>query len=226
MARVNFEEKWWSDPRRGRLIEKLGSALIADGLMVNLWRVSQDHNGEPFEWTGLFDDKHIQAVASVCLASLEQNRVYVKGAKEHHDWLIKKRKAAAKGGKVASSKLKEIRQAGAKHHSSTTQANERPLALALTLSSSSSSSAEVSDAFYDEKKTAFTQIIDSAYALIGKKPDVELIRKLPLVVVAYKSDPAHFKDDVDGLLNSEIDDERNRGIYLSRAILKKVGARQ
>lgn len=43
MARINIEDTWWNDPRRERLGEKLGNALLTDGVAIKLWRVSQTY---------------------------------------------------------------------------------------------------------------------------------------------------------------------------------------
>lgn len=43
MARINIEECWWSDPRRQKLVRLLkGDARLADGLMIQAWRLAQE----------------------------------------------------------------------------------------------------------------------------------------------------------------------------------------
>ena len=107
MPRINIEDKWWSDPRRGALIAKLGSVHLADGVMVGLWRISQEFNGQPFEWASYYDKDTVDAISSTGLASVEHQLIYVKGSRDHHEWLKAKRDAARKGGKKSA----ELRQA-------------------------------------------------------------------------------------------------------------------
>lgn len=103
MARINIEDKWWSDPRRNRLIEKLGNPKLVDGLMIQLWRYAQNNSGEPFEWKGILEEKEVQALACVGLCSLvNSTHIYIKGSKEAFNWLQKCRVAGKKGGKAGT----------------------------------------------------------------------------------------------------------------------------
>lgn len=43
MARINIEEKWWSDPRRGLLTELLGNRHFTETVVVNCWRLAQEY---------------------------------------------------------------------------------------------------------------------------------------------------------------------------------------
>ena len=106
MARINIEEKWWSDPRRGRLIRLVGPR-VADGLMLEAWRLAQEFNGEPFNGSDYFDKAELEHMSSCGLATLEQGLVYVKGSKQHHSWLLSRREAASRGGKKSA----QLRQA-------------------------------------------------------------------------------------------------------------------
>lgn len=117
MARINVEDIWWSDPRRSKLIAKLGSEYIADGLMISMWRISQDYNGVPFDYRPYFSQQDAVLVASTGLASLEHHLLYVKGSKDKHDWLISRRSAASRGGKKSA----ELRQAPLEQPLSITQ---------------------------------------------------------------------------------------------------------
>lgn len=49
MARINIEEEWWSDPRRQKLTRLLqGDSRLADGLMIQAWRLSQKYDNQQF----------------------------------------------------------------------------------------------------------------------------------------------------------------------------------
>lgn len=101
-GRLNFESHYWTDPRRSRLMGLLGSEALADGSVVKMWLLAQEYWGRgrqliPQEVFGLLEasDKLLEAK----LAEVQQNGVYVKGAREHFDWLHLRREAARKGGK-------------------------------------------------------------------------------------------------------------------------------
>jgi uncharacterized phage protein (TIGR02220 family) len=112
MPRINIEEKWWSDPRRTRLVIKLG--LEADSAMLNAIRVSQEHNGEPFDASNLLEPKWIQALLEVGLANGQPTLLYICGSKDHHNWLMAKRESGKRGG----IKSAQLRQASLEHPSS------------------------------------------------------------------------------------------------------------
>lgn len=112
MPRINIEEKWWSDPRRGRLAEKLGRR-VADGLMLEAWRISQEFNGNTFSWKIYFDEVEVQAMLSVGLAELHGENLYIKGSKEHHDWIKEQRRRASLGGQATKRKNNSLQEAPA-----------------------------------------------------------------------------------------------------------------
>ena len=142
MPRINIEEKWWSDPRRGRLADKLGRRY-ADGLMMEAWRLSQEFNGESFEWKPYFEKHEVEALASVCLADAQDELIYIKGSKEHHDWITKKRQSAMKGGMANKRRINNLPEANA----SECLADAKP-------SSSSSSSSSCSKKKYSVRESA------------------------------------------------------------------------
>jgi len=159
MARINIEDKWWSDPRRNRLIDKLGNSKLVDGLMVQLWRYSQNHNGEPFEWKGILEENEAQALACVGLCLLAENgTIYVKGSSEAHEWLNKRRESGRKGGQNGTGERKNRYLAQAKRKQ--TQA-----------SSSSSSSSSIS---YSNSSSNNCEIKNSA----PEKSDVSIVGKV------------------------------------------------
>lgn len=111
MPRINIEEKWWSDPRRSMLIIKLG--LEADAAMLNAIKLSQDFNGELFDPSGVLPDHWVDALLSVGLATANQTLdgrlIYIKGSKEHHEWI----KSQRERGKLGGNKSAKLRQATA-----------------------------------------------------------------------------------------------------------------
>lgn len=43
MARINIEEKWWSDPRRSKLSQLLGNQYFTETVVVHCWRLAQEY---------------------------------------------------------------------------------------------------------------------------------------------------------------------------------------
>lgn len=133
MPRININEKWWSDPRRGRLSDKMGRRS-ADGLMVEAWRLSQEFNGEFFNWKDYFDQAEVEHMSSCGLATLEQGLIYIKGSKECHEWLVERRRS----GRIGGTKSAQLRQAQVEQPSTTAQANVKQTQPSSSSSSSSS----------------------------------------------------------------------------------------
>lgn len=132
MARINIEECWWSDARRNKLIELLkGNSRLADGLMLQAWKLAQNHCTSEggliplsqflclTEAEVLFEcdlavlvqantkqtpskAKQIIATAKEDAATLHSCQAYVRGSEEHHKWLSARRKAGASGGKKSA----------------------------------------------------------------------------------------------------------------------------
>lgn len=104
MARVNVDECWWSDPRRSKLIE-LAGRRVADGLMLEYWRVGQDHASRgqlaPMHF---FDDDELTMVERCGLAIRYPEGVYVRGSNERCTFL--------KAQKEKGRKSAEARAAG------------------------------------------------------------------------------------------------------------------
>lgn len=109
MARLNIEQKWWSDPRRTKLIERVGSSALADGLALNLWRMSQENSGKPFQNQWLFSDEHLDALNYARLATLKDGLIHVAGAAEHHAWILKRRESASAGGRARAENIKKAK---------------------------------------------------------------------------------------------------------------------
>jgi hypothetical protein len=107
MPRINIEEKWWSDWRRFKLNEKLGLGT-GDGAWFYAVRVAQEKQGDAFDATELFPMEWIQAFLSVGLATGQPTLLYIKGSKEHHEWLVRNRQNASKGGKASHNKINQL----------------------------------------------------------------------------------------------------------------------
>lgn len=103
MARINIEECWWSDPRRTKLLLKIGFA--ADSAAVNMWRTAQEFWGRS---RGLipkhiFDKLEYASELIECgLADVRDRSVYVRGSSEYLDWHAEKREQAREAGKKSA----------------------------------------------------------------------------------------------------------------------------
>jgi hypothetical protein len=131
MARINIEEKWWSDFRRLRLTEKLGLGT-ADGAFFIACRKAQEFCGEPFDATGEMPFEWIEALLSCGLASGSPTAFYLKGSREHHEWVKKLRQNAQKGGLSRRNKISIVDEASAKQLPSSSLAVASPLSSLLS----------------------------------------------------------------------------------------------
>lgn len=113
MPRINIIEKWWSDYRQVRLNEILGFGT-GDGAFFRAARLGQDFNGEPFDTKGLLPEEWVKALIEVGLAEGTPQHFYVKGSKEHFNWLLSCRERASRGGKSKSNKNNGLQEANAK----------------------------------------------------------------------------------------------------------------
>jgi hypothetical protein len=43
VARINIEEKWWTDPRRSKLGQLLGNPFFAESVAASAWRLAQEY---------------------------------------------------------------------------------------------------------------------------------------------------------------------------------------
>ena len=139
MPRINIEQKWWSDPRRMMLTIKLG-AIMADGVFLNAIKLSQDHNGLPFDPKGLLLDEWVEALIDVGLAKKTPEGLVVSGSEKYHSWLLSQREKSKKGGEATKRKINSLK-------GPTTRPTTRPSGRPTTRptggpSSSSSSSLE------------------------------------------------------------------------------------
>lgn len=90
---IGIEDKWWTDPRRIKLIELLKNENIADGAAIHLWYLAQDYwkdkNGEIPEH--VFNHmRYAKELVECGLARIDSGWVYVSGS---WDYLVCKNKA-------------------------------------------------------------------------------------------------------------------------------------
>lgn len=111
MARINIEEIWWTDPRRSKLGELLGSDQLADGLALQAWHLAQRFWIE--EKNGLIPKHIFQSLknsSELIKAGLAEERgdfVYVSGTSKNNDWLCLRRSAGSKGGKKSAKRKRD-----------------------------------------------------------------------------------------------------------------------
>ncbi len=110
MARLTIEDQWWTDPRRERLAELVGSLLLADAHAIRLWRLAQEHWGRGRKPVPVQIFEALEAAPKLIqagLAEADDDGVYVKGSRDYTDWLHKKRQAAASGGKKSATRPRD-----------------------------------------------------------------------------------------------------------------------
>ncbi len=110
MARINAEHAWWTDERRYMLAEKLGNKRLADGLMLEIWKLSQEFWGNGRKKIPFCVFKEIQNyedVLSVNLAIKVGELIYVRGTKQYHEWYASRIEQSSKGGKAKAKVLKQ-----------------------------------------------------------------------------------------------------------------------
>lgn len=105
MARLAIEDKWWTDPRRSKLMKLLNGEDAADLAALRLWKLAQSFwgNGQqliPLEMFELLDGA--AALKEAQLVIIEDGQVYAKGTREWLNWLHEKRLAASEGGKKSA----------------------------------------------------------------------------------------------------------------------------
>lgn len=126
MARINIQERWWTDPRREKLITLVG--LAVDTVALRLWRCSQEYWKDersliPLEIFQLLP--YFNELLEAKLAQIDGEFVYAKGSKEHHEWLNEKQKAAAAGGRISALRPRDERGRLTKKSPSTIQADSK-----------------------------------------------------------------------------------------------------
>ncbi len=100
MARININDKLWSDPRFDALKIMVGNEFVAIGIVVKAFRMAQEFwsDGEkliPAETWDLYPFSYLEKAG---LADRTDSGIYVKGSQDNFDWLSKKRAAGKAGG--------------------------------------------------------------------------------------------------------------------------------
>lgn len=104
MARINFEDKLWFDPRLELLIKRIGK-FEAVGVLCCFWRLAQIYWTDKENPCSLIPEKafnlaHFPAdVLFECeFAERREGGIYAKGAEKNFEWVFKKRESGKKGG--------------------------------------------------------------------------------------------------------------------------------
>lgn len=212
MARINIEEKWFSDPRRSALACKLGSEVKADGVMIIAIRLAQQYwipNKEliPFKsWNGV---ELPEELVSVGLAEKREKGYYVSGSEEHFSWWFKrneyKKEAGKIGGRISAQRPRDNKgKLLPKQNPSKAQAESKQ-----SQSSSSSSSytnnhntisispigEKLSNGRKYAKRDEFIKLFARIYEDYKKAPYVadDPDRKLSLVIVSIMSNQQEWE---------------------------------
>lgn len=110
MARINIEERWWTDIRRKKLIKLVGSEVAADGAALMMWRLAQDFWKIDGGRVPLDIWEHFEfgsACVDAGLAVVDERSVYVRGSSSCLDWTREQREIAVAAGKKSA----EVRRA-------------------------------------------------------------------------------------------------------------------
>lgn len=112
MARINIEDKIWSDSRFKALAHRLGDEEKAVGRMIRAWRVAQEWwvKDQQLIPENIWAMNQLGDELFECmLARKTRDGIYVSGATEQFSWLIAKKKAGKLSG-VSRRKKKKIEQ--------------------------------------------------------------------------------------------------------------------
>lgn len=106
MARINFEEDLFKDKRFEKLLLKTGSKALAIGYLVEAWFLAQKFH---LQGHGIPKPVWIQQdmsplIIEVGLAEDRGDFIYVKGSKEHFQWLIDYSNQGRKGAMASNEK--------------------------------------------------------------------------------------------------------------------------
>ena len=187
VARINIEEDWWSESRRDRLVRRLGGdSRIADGLMIQAWRLSQGCSKLDFripiqrflclegaevllecDLADLYqaNAKQTQVNTKQVIERSKQDEefaetcyIYVRGSFEMFGWLVKRRQVASEGGKKSAKRPRN--EVG--HFQANAKQTQAKLisdqANVSKLQASSSSSCSSSYSYSEKKKRESTSL--------------------------------------------------------------------
>lgn len=106
MARINVEERYWTDPRRKHLLRLLKDEDLMDGCMMAAWKVAQTYwsVGKKPVPLNVFD--HLRFSKEIMESGLARESteilnpgMYVLGSRECFEWLADRKEAASRGGR-------------------------------------------------------------------------------------------------------------------------------
>lgn len=103
MARVNVEERFWTDPRLEKLSIKLHSRYKAIGQCVELWHIGQEFYSNKNKFTmRAFKYHGLSKYLIECgFAVLENDEIKIRGADDQFKWILCAKEGASKGGKAS-----------------------------------------------------------------------------------------------------------------------------
>lgn len=192
MSRINIEQSIFTDARFFNLSLKLGSRSKALGALVFAWEMAQrfflKHESLiPLEdWIKLEGNKEIIESG---LAELNQNEVYVKGGRDHFNWIDKRSKAGQKGGRSSAKSRLEKYGTAIPINATNSEANVRQKPILTEASSSSSSSSSTSTYKNGKKeirKTATKAACTSLKVVKGGNSEIDEVVKqvIPALIEA------------------------------------------
>lgn len=115
VARLNIEDKWWTDPRKQLLSRALGSEALATGVFFCAARLAQDYWKDEH---GLIPKRiwdaveHHQKLIDCGLAEIRPGGIYLFGSEECFRWIEEKREKKVEAGKKGGAKRSERAKRG------------------------------------------------------------------------------------------------------------------
>lgn len=149
LARINVDECWWTDPRRGVLQDLVGRRF-ADAIMVELWRLSQDfwkQEKRAVPSVVFLRLPEAEAVIQAGLARrISDDFIYVCGSEKYHEWIFLTVQGAIKGGKERARRAIRNHSGILQPSTSPPPALHQPVSTLLSLSSNTKSKSKSTDA--------------------------------------------------------------------------------
>lgn len=111
MARINLEDSLHKDSRFVKLCIKFGSRRTALGAIVEAWMLA-DSYVDPSNPRALIPKEDWQSheianeIIEVGLASIEDEKIYIRGAEKHFKWKVQRQLAGQRGGLMKASNAK------------------------------------------------------------------------------------------------------------------------
>lgn len=104
MARINIEERFWTDPRLFELSKKMRCQWRAIGQCAKMWSVAQELYAEKKPFTELIFKYHKFSEHLITCGFIERvnGELLVKGREENFIWLRESRDAGKRGGSASA----------------------------------------------------------------------------------------------------------------------------